>query len=52
VEGDRLCTVDDGCNAVLADGRFLHVVDGEPLRFRTTFVAAPASPRLQEAGRS
>jgi hypothetical protein len=26
VEGDRLCTADNGCNAVLADGRFLHVV--------------------------
>ena len=52
VEGDRLCTDLDGCNAVLAEGRFLHVVGGEPLRFRTTFVAAPASPRLQEAGRS
>jgi predicted esterase len=51
VEGDRLCTDDDGCNAVLADGRFLHVVGGEPLRFRTTFVAAPAGPRSHEAVR-
>jgi dienelactone hydrolase len=41
VEGDRLCTADNGCNAVLADGRFLHVVSGEPPRFVTTFVAAP-----------
>ena len=41
VEGDRLCTADNGCNAVLADGRFLHVVGGEPPRFLTTFAAAP-----------
>ncbi len=41
VERDRLCTADEGCNAVLADGRFLHVVSGEPPRFVTTFVAAP-----------
>ena len=45
VEGDRLCATDDGCNAVLEDGRFLHVVSGEPPRFRATFVAAPPSPR-------
>ena len=41
VEDDRLCTTGDGCNAVLADGRFLHVVAGEPPRFLTTFAAAP-----------
>ncbi len=41
VEGDRLCTSEEGCNAVLADGRFLHAVRGEPPRFVTTFVAAP-----------
>jgi hypothetical protein len=41
VEGDRLCTVDEGCNTVLADGRFLHVVTGEPPRLLTTFAAAP-----------
>jgi hypothetical protein len=41
VEGDRLCTADEGCNAVLADGRFLHVVTGEPPRFLMTFAAAP-----------
>ncbi len=39
VEGDRLCAADDGCNAVLSDGRFLPVVTGEPPRFLTTFVA-------------
>jgi dienelactone hydrolase len=39
VEGDRLCTADEGCNAVLADGRFLHVVGGEPPRFLLTFAA-------------
>ena len=41
VEGDRLCTTDDGCNAVLADERFLHVIKGEPPRFLMTFAAAP-----------
>jgi dienelactone hydrolase len=41
VEDDRLCTTDDGCNAVLADERFLHVVKGEPPRFLMTFAAAP-----------
>ncbi len=41
VEGERLCTADEGCNAVLADGRFLHVVTGEPPRFLMTFAAAP-----------
>ncbi len=41
VEGDRLCTSEDGCNAVLADGRFLHVVAGEPPRFLITFAAGP-----------
>jgi dienelactone hydrolase len=43
VEGDRLCTAEEGCNAVLADGRFLHVVTGEPPRFLMTFAAADAS---------
>jgi predicted esterase len=42
VEGDRLCAADEGCNPVLADGRFLHVVGGDPPRFRTTFAAAAA----------
>jgi dienelactone hydrolase len=42
VEGDRLCTSDEGCNAVLADGHFLHVVKGEPARFLMTFAAAAA----------
>jgi dienelactone hydrolase len=41
VEGDRLCADGEGCNAVLADGRFLHVVGGEPPRFLMTFAAAP-----------
>jgi hypothetical protein len=39
VEGDRLCDAGEGCHAVLADGRFLHVVAGEPPRFLMTFVA-------------
>ncbi len=43
VEGDRLCTADEGCNAVLADGRFLHVVGGEPPRFLMTFAVPPPS---------
>jgi hypothetical protein len=42
VEGDRLCTADEGCNAVLADGRFLHVVAGGPPRFLMTFAVADA----------
>ena len=41
VEGNRLCTTKDGCNAVLADERFLHVIKGEPPRFLMTFAAAP-----------
>jgi dienelactone hydrolase len=45
VEGDRLCTSEDGCNAVLRDGRFLHVVTGEPPRFLMTFAAADAPGR-------
>ena len=39
VEGDRLCTSEDACNAVLTDGRFLHVVTGQPPRFLMTFDA-------------
>ena len=39
VEGDRLCTAEEGCHVVLADGRFLHVVGGEPQRFLMTFDA-------------
>ncbi len=39
VEGDRLCAAGEGCHAVLADGRFLHVVGGEPPRFLMTFAA-------------
>ena len=39
VEGDRLCTSEDGCHAVLADGRFLHVVGGEAPRLLMTFAA-------------
>ena len=41
VDGERLCTAEDGCYAVLADGPFLHVVKGEPPRFLMTFAAAP-----------
>jgi len=37
VEGDRLCTSDNGCSAVLEDGRFLHVVAGEPSQFLFTY---------------
>jgi hypothetical protein len=41
VEGDQLCTTRHGCGEVLADGRFLHLVQGEPHRLRVTFVTAP-----------
>lgn len=39
VEGDRLCTSDNGCGPVLADGRFLHLVTGDPPRLSLTLVA-------------
>ena len=39
VEGDRLCAAGEGCHAVLADGRFLHLVGGEPPRLLMTFAA-------------
>ncbi|MBL6458231.1 hypothetical protein JMJ55_23110 [Belnapia sp. T6] len=43
IDGDTLCTSDDGCNPVLSDGRALHLVGGEPRRFLMTFTAdAPA----------
>jgi dienelactone hydrolase len=41
VEGDRLCTTRQGCGEVLADGRFLHLVAGDPPRLLMTLVAAP-----------
>ncbi|MBD0270956.1 MAG: hypothetical protein ICV73_03415 [Acetobacteraceae bacterium] len=45
VEGDRLYPTDDRCNAVLQDGRLLHVVSGEPQRVRAAFIAPPPGPR-------
>jgi len=39
--GNRLCSVDDGCNPVLADGRLLHVVNGGPSRFSVTITVSP-----------
>lgn len=42
IEDDRLCTTEEGCNAVLADGPYLHVVSGEPPRFLASFVAGPS----------
>lgn len=51
VEGDRLCTTRHGCGEVLADGRFLHLVRGEPPHFRITLVTAPPGPGHQGAGR-
>ncbi len=51
VEGDRLCTTRQGCGEVLADGRFLHLVRGEPPHFRITLVTAPPGPGHQGAGR-
>lgn len=50
-EDDRLCTTRHGCGEVLADGRFLHLVRGEPPHFRMTLVMAPPGPRLEGAGR-
>jgi len=41
MQGNQLCTTDDGCKPVLADGRFLHVMSGEPPRFSTTFTMGP-----------
>ncbi len=41
VEGDRLCTTRHGCGDVFAEGRFLHVVRGNPPRLRVTFVMPP-----------
>ena len=51
VEGDRLCTTRHGSGEVLADGRFLHFVRGEPPHFRITLVTAPPGPGHQGAGR-
>lgn len=45
VEGNYLCTTRHGCGKVLADGRFLHLVRGEPPRLRVTFVMAPPDPQ-------
>lgn len=40
VEGDRLCTSRHGCGEVYEDGRFLHLVGGDPAQLRVTFVTA------------
>lgn len=57
VEGDKLCTTRHGCGDVLSDGRFLHVVKGEPRRFSVTLAeegsgasAAPAPTPAPVAG--
>jgi pimeloyl-ACP methyl ester carboxylesterase len=51
VEGDRLCTTRQGCGEVLADGRFLHLVTGEPPHLLMTVIAAPPEDeRVQAAG--
>lgn len=42
VEGDRLCVEGEGCHAVLRDGRFLTLVEGEPTRLLATYVEGPA----------
>jgi tripartite-type tricarboxylate transporter receptor subunit TctC/pimeloyl-ACP methyl ester carboxylesterase len=49
VEGDKLCTTRHGCGEVLADGRALHVVMGEPARLAVTLLeegpgVSPAAP--------
>ncbi|MFL5337047.1 MAG: hypothetical protein ACJ8H8_28665 [Geminicoccaceae bacterium] len=41
VEGDRLCTTRQGCGEVLADGRFLHLVTGDPPHLLMTVIAVP-----------
>lgn len=41
VESNHLCTTRHGCSEVLSDGRFLHLVRGEPPQLRITFVTAP-----------
>jgi len=51
VEGDRLCTTRHGCGMVFEDGRFLHLVRGEPPHLRITLVTAPPEPRIAWAGR-
>jgi predicted esterase len=51
VEGDRLCTTRHGCGEVFEDGRFLHLVRGEPPHLRITLVMAPPDPRIAWAGR-
>ena len=51
VDGDRLCTTRHGCGAVLADGRFLHLlVEGDPPRLRVTLVMVPAPPPVGQGG--
>jgi pimeloyl-ACP methyl ester carboxylesterase len=51
VENDHLCTTRHGCGEVLSDGRFLHLVRGEPLQLRVTFVTAPPGLVPQNAER-
>jgi predicted esterase len=41
VEGDRLCTTRQGCGEVLADGRFLHFVAGNPPHLLMTVIPVP-----------
>lgn len=48
VEGNHLCTTRHGCGEVLGDGRFLHLVRGEPQRLRVTFVTAPPGIQPQD----
>jgi pimeloyl-ACP methyl ester carboxylesterase len=52
VEADRLCTTRHGCGEVFEDGRFLHLVRGEPPHLRITFVMAPPDPRVLPARRA
>ena len=51
VDGDRLCTTRHGCGEVLADGAFLHLVNGEPPQFRITFVPPPPGLRAEGVAR-
>jgi hypothetical protein len=49
VEGDRLCTTRQGCGEVLAEGRFLHLVAGDPPHLLMTLMPAPPEDEQGQA---
>ena len=49
VEGNRLCTTRQGCGEVLAEGRFLHLVAGQPRHLLMTVMPAPPEDEQGEA---